>query len=113
MAAIPNGQLTIEPIATQTILASAASPQPPLAVAVVHGSTSANLLSCGLCGQGIVPHSEPSPTRSGYLSPANGTQFNPWSSSIFKKSSITSSSAPPSPPPYHDTSSLPAQIYIF
>lgn len=114
MAAIQNGQLTIEPIATQTILASAASPQPPLAVAVVHGSTNANLLSCGLCGQGIVPHSEPSPTRTGYLSRANGTQLNTWSSSIFKKSSITtSSSAPPSPPPYHDTSSLPAQIYIF
>jgi hypothetical protein len=114
MAAIQNGQLTIEPIATQTILASAASPQPPLAVAVVHGSTNANLLSCGLCGQGIVPHSESSPTRTGYLSRANGTQFNTWSSSIFKKSSITtSSSAPPSPPPYHDTSSLPAQLYIF
>ena len=114
MAAIQNGQLTIEPIATQTILASAASPQPPLAVAVVHGSNNANLLSCGLCGQCIVPHNEPSPTRTGYLSRANGTQFNTWSSSIFRKSSIsTSPSAPPSPPPYHDTSSLPAQIYIF
>jgi hypothetical protein len=114
MAAIQNGQLTIEPIATQTILASAATPQPPLAVAVVHGSNNANLLSCGLCGQGIVPHSEPSPTRTGYLSRANGTQFNTWSSSIFRKSSVTTSpSAPPSPPPYHDTSSLPAQIYIF
>lgn len=114
MAAIQNGQLTIEPIATQTILASAASPQPPLAVAVVHGSTNANLLSCGLCGQGIVPHSEPSLSRTGYLSRPNGTQFNTWSSSIFRKSSVTtSSSAPPSPPPYHDTSSLPAQIYIF
>ena len=114
MAAIQNGQLTIEPIATQTILASAAAPQPPLAVAVVHGSTNANLLCCGLCGQGIVPRSEPSPTRTGYLSRANGTQFNTWSSSIFKKSPMTSSSsAPPSPPPYHDTSSLPAQLYIF
>ena len=114
MAAIQNGQLTIEPIATQTILASATSPQSPLAVAVVHGSTNANLLSCGLCGQGIVPHSEHSPTRTGYLSRANGTQFNTWSPSIFRKSSaITSSSAPPSPPPYHDASSLPAQIYIF
>ncbi len=114
MAAIQNGQLTIEPIATQTILASAASPQLPLAVAVVHGSTNANLLSCGLCGHCIVPHSEPSPTRTGYLSRANGTQFNTWSSSIFRKSPITTtSSTPPSPPPYHDTSSLPAQIYIF
>ena len=114
MAAIQNGQLTIEPIATQTILASATAPQPPLAVAVVHGSTNTNLLSCGLCGQGIVPHSAPSPTRTGYLSRPNGAQFNTWSSSIFRKSSITpSSSAPPSPPPYHDTSSLPAQIYIF
>lgn len=114
MAAIQNGQLTIEPIATQTILASAAAPQPPLAVAVVHGSTNTNLLSCGLCGQGIVPNSAPSPTRTGYLSRPNGAQFNTWSSSIFRKSSLTpSSSAPPSPPPYHDTSSLPAQIYIF
>ncbi|KAI0274104.1 hypothetical protein BGY98DRAFT_996555 [Russula aff. rugulosa BPL654] len=114
MTAIQNGQLTIEPIATQTILASAVAPQPPLAVAVVHGSTNANLLCCGLCGQGIVPRSEPSPTRTGYLSRANGTQFNTWSSSIFKKSPMTSSSsAPPSPPPYHDTSSLPAQLYIF
>src|SRR5258708_1301062 len=114
MGGIQSGEITIEPIGTQTILASAASPQLPLAVAVVHGSTNANLLSCGLCGQGIVPHSEPSPTRTGYLSRANGTQFNTWSSSIFRKSSIaTTPPAPPSPPPYHDTSSLPAQIYIF
>ena len=34
------------------------SPAASLAVPVVHGSNNANLLSCGLCGQGIVPHSE-------------------------------------------------------
>ncbi|KAH9036215.1 proline-rich protein [Lactarius pseudohatsudake] len=117
IAAIQSGQLTIEPISTPIILASAASPQPPLAVNVVHGSNGSNLLSCGLCGHGIVPHTEQlTPTRTGYLSRANGTNFNTWSSSIFKKSSISvpvSPSAPPSPPPYHDASSLPAQIYIF
>ncbi|KAI9465349.1 proline-rich protein [Lactarius psammicola] len=115
IAAIQSGQLTIEPIATQIILASAASPQPPLAVNVVHGSNGSNLLSCGLCGHGIVPHTEQlTPTRTGYLSRANGTHFNTWSSSIFRKSSVPSSpSAPPSPPPYQDASSLPAQIYIF
>ncbi|KAI0002117.1 hypothetical protein BJV74DRAFT_817028 [Russula compacta] len=114
IAAIQSGQLTIEPIATQTILASATSPQPPLAVNVLHGSSNVNLLSCGLCGHGIMPHTEPSPIRTGYLSRANGTQFNSWSSSIFRKSSATRSySEPPSPPPYHDTSSLPAQLYIF
>src|SRR6266851_1382070 len=114
IAAIQTGQLTIEPIATQTILVSATSPQPPLAVNVLHGSNNANLLSCGLCGHGIVPHNEPSPTRIGYLSRANGTQLNAWSSSIFGKSPVTPShSEPPSPPPYRDTSSLPAQLYIF
>ncbi|KAI9511756.1 hypothetical protein F5148DRAFT_1168569 [Russula earlei] len=76
MAAIQSGQLAIEPIAMQTILASATSLQPPLAVNVLHGSNNANLLSCGLCGHGIVPHSEPSPSRTGYLSRANNTQFN-------------------------------------
>ncbi|KAI9441730.1 hypothetical protein H4582DRAFT_1407470 [Lactarius indigo] len=117
IAAIQSGQLTIEPISTQIILASAASPQPPLAVNVVHGSSGSNLLSCGLCGHGIVPHTEQlTPTRTGYLSRANGAHFNTWSSSIFRKSSVSvppSPSAPPSPPPYHDASSLPAQIYIF
>ena len=115
IAAIQSGQLTIEPIATQSILASAASPQPPLAVNVVHGSNGSNLLSCGLCGNGIVPHTEQlTPTRNGYLSRANSTPFNTWSSSIFRKSSVPPSpSAPPSPPPYQDASSLPAQIYIF
>jgi hypothetical protein len=115
IAAIQSGQLTIEPIATQVILASAASPQPPLAVNVVHGSNGSNLLSCGLCGHGIVPHTEQlTPTRTGYLSRTNSTPFNSWSSTIFRKASATpSSSAPPSPPPYQDTSSLPAQIYIF
>ncbi|KAI0251234.1 hypothetical protein BJV78DRAFT_1282729 [Lactifluus subvellereus] len=115
IAAIQCGQLTIEPIATQAILASATSPQPPLSVIVLHGSNNANLLTCGLCGNGIVPQAgQLSPTRTGYLSRANGSQFNSWSSSIFRKSSAPSSpSAPPSPPPYHDTSSLPAQIYIF
>ncbi|KAH8994532.1 hypothetical protein EDB92DRAFT_2113335 [Lactarius akahatsu] len=117
IAAIQSGQLTIEPISTPIILASAASPQPPLAVNVVHGSNGSNLLSCGLCGHGIVPHTEQlTPTRTGYLSRANGTNFNTWSSSIFRKSSVSvpvSPSAPPSPPPYHDASSLPAQIYIF
>ena len=115
IAAIQCGQLMIEPIATQTILASATSPQPPLSVIVLHGSNNANLLTCGLCGNGIVPQIDQiSPTRTGYLSRANGSQFNSWSSSIFRKSSAPSSpSAPPSPPPYHDASSLPAQIYIF
>ncbi|KAH9006075.1 proline-rich protein [Lactarius hatsudake] len=117
IAAIQSGQLTIEPISTQIILASAASPQPPLAVNVVHGSNGSNLLSCGLCGHGIVPHTEQlTPTRTGYLSRPNGTNFNTWSSSIFRKSSVSvpvSPSAPPSPPPYHDASSLPAHIYIF
>jgi hypothetical protein len=114
IAAIQLGQLTIEPIATQTILASATSPQPPLAVNVLHGSNNANLLSCGLCGHGIVPQSEPSPIRTSYLLRANGARFDSWSSSIFRKTSVTpSSSEPPSPPPYHDSSSLPAQLYIF
>ncbi|KAF8270420.1 hypothetical protein EI94DRAFT_1722624 [Lactarius quietus] len=115
IAAIQTGQLTIEPIATQTILASAASPQPPLAVNVVHGSNGSNVLSCGLCGHGIVPNTEQlTPTRTGYLPRPNATHFNTWSSSIFRKSSVPSSpSGPPSPPPYHDASSLPAQIYIF
>ncbi|KAI9510324.1 proline-rich protein [Russula earlei] len=114
MAAIQSGQLAIEPIATQTILASSTSPQPPLAVNVIHGSNNANLLSCGLCGHGIVPHTEPSPSRTGYLSRANHTQFNSWSSSIFRKPSSTPThSEPPSPPPYHDISSLPAQLYVF
>jgi hypothetical protein len=115
ITAIQSGQLTIEPIATQIILASAASPQPPLAVNVVHGSNGSNLLSCGLCGHCIVPLTEQlTPTRTGYLSRANSTPFNTWSSSIFKRSSVPSSpSAPPSPPPYQDASSLPAQIYIF
>ena len=115
IAAIQSGQLTIEPIATQIILASAASPQPPLAVNVVHGSNGSNLLSCGLCGHCIVPLAEQlTPTRTGYLSRANSVPFNTWSSSIFKRSSVPSSpSAPPSPPPYQDASSLPAQIYIF
>jgi hypothetical protein len=115
IGAIQSGQLTIEPIATPIILASAASPQPPLAVNVVHGSSGSNLLSCGLCGHCIVPLTEQlTPTRTGYLSRANNTPFNTWSSSIFKRSSVPSSpSAPPSPPPYQDASSLPAQIYIF
>ncbi|KAH9976265.1 hypothetical protein BGW80DRAFT_1292311, partial [Lactifluus volemus] len=115
ISAIQCGQLTIEPIATQTILASATSPQPPLSITVLHGSTSANLLTCGLCGNGIVPHAEQnSPTRAGYLLRANGSQFNSWSTSIFRKPSAPSSpSTSASPPPYHDASSLPAQIYIF
>jgi Rab guanine nucleotide exchange factor SEC2 len=91
------------------------SPQPPLSVNVVHGSNNTNLLTCGLCGHGIVPHAEqPSPTGNGYPSRAGGSQFNTWSSTIFRKYSAPSSpSAPAPPPPYHDTSSLPAQIYIF
>ncbi|KAI0266506.1 hypothetical protein BC834DRAFT_969522 [Gloeopeniophorella convolvens] len=115
IAAIQSGQLTIEPIATQAVLASATSPQPPLAVSVIHGSNSTNMLSCGLCGHCIVPNTEPlSPTRTGYLSRANSAPLNSWSSSIFRKSSVSSSlSVPPSPPPYHDASSLPAQLYIF
>ncbi|KAH9956264.1 hypothetical protein BC827DRAFT_1271040 [Russula dissimulans] len=115
IAAIQSGQLTIEPIAIQTILVSATSPQPPLVVNVIHGSNNTNLLSCGLCGHGIVPHSEPSPSRTASLLRANtSAQFNSWSSSIFRKSPGTPShSEPPSPPPYHDTSSLPAHLYIF
>lgn len=115
IAAIQSGQLTIEPISTQIILASATSPQPPLAVNVLHGSNGSTLLSCGLCGHGIVPHAEQlTPTRTGYFSRTNGTHFNTWSSSIFKRPSVPPSpSAPPSPPPYQDASSLPAHIYIF
>ena len=61
-----------------------------------------------------MPHTAPSSIRTGYLSRTNGAQFNTWSSSIFRKSPATRSySEPPSPPAYHDTSSLPAQLYIF
>ncbi|SJK98574.1 uncharacterized protein ARMOST_01842 [Armillaria ostoyae] len=99
LAAIHNGQLTIEPISSNYLLQDAFSNAP-----TIPGLTGNNIV-CALCGEPVFPNSELRPSGSG----------GSWSSSLFKKplsyplnGSNGSNSVPPSP-----INTKPTQVHIF
>ncbi|KZT23631.1 hypothetical protein NEOLEDRAFT_1149156 [Neolentinus lepideus HHB14362 ss-1] len=106
LSAIHNGQLSIEPMSTNTLLQEAPFPSPGLP-----GSSSHSGVSCALCGTCIISsHTDPSHLHSKSpqhnkpslsLARANTTQSIPssWSSFLPKNPlSSATASAPPTPP---------------
>ncbi|KAG7448750.1 uncharacterized protein BT62DRAFT_929843 [Guyanagaster necrorhizus] len=98
LAAIYNGQLTIEPISSSYLLQDAFLNAPSIS------GLSSNNIVCALCGESVFPNSESRPSGSGS-----------WPSSLFKKplsytlnGSNGSNSVPPSP-----KTAKPAQVHIF
>ncbi|KAK0458802.1 uncharacterized protein EV420DRAFT_333332 [Desarmillaria tabescens] len=99
LAAIHNGQLTIEPISSTYLLQDTFSNAPSIP------GLSGNNAVCALCGEPVFPNSESRPSGSG----------GSWSSSLFKKplsytlnGSNGSNSVPPSP-----INTKPTQVYVF
>ncbi|KAK0203641.1 hypothetical protein DFS33DRAFT_818607 [Desarmillaria ectypa] len=99
LAAIHNGQLTIEPISSSYVLQDTFSNAPSIP------GMSGNNIVCALCGEPVFPNSESRPSGSG----------GSWPSSLFKKplsytlnGSSGSNSVPPSP-----VNKKPTQVHIF
>ncbi|EPQ52073.1 hypothetical protein GLOTRDRAFT_140523 [Gloeophyllum trabeum ATCC 11539] len=135
LSAIHNGQLSIEPMSTSTLIQEASFPSPGLP-----GTSSNSGISCALCGTCIVPahgdmsylHSKPPqhPRSSLSVSRNNTGQSNSsWSSFLPKNPLISATASVPSTPAPRDCSMSgldirsnsqphlplppPAQIYVF
>ncbi|KAF9467782.1 hypothetical protein BDZ94DRAFT_1304979 [Collybia nuda] len=116
LSAIHNGQLTIEPISSATLLLESTSTNIPGL------NSSNNNISCALCG--IPIFSTPDTNTRSHASSMIHINSNSvsWSTSLFKKSGqstnysmSTNTSQPPSPPRSinQGTSLYPPQVYIF
>ncbi|TFK46817.1 hypothetical protein OE88DRAFT_1739156 [Heliocybe sulcata] len=136
ISAIHNGQLSIEPMATNALLQESSFPSPGLP-----GSSSNAGVSCALCGTSIIAshtdssHLHPKPPQHNKSSlslsrtntaPSMGSS---WSAFLSKNPlASTTASTPPTPPPQdhimpglevrsspqsHPQSQMPTQIYVF
>ncbi|THH13357.1 hypothetical protein EW146_g6851 [Bondarzewia mesenterica] len=120
LSAIHNGQLSVEPTSSSTLLESSS---PHLSSGLGSNST----VCCALCGTVIIScssSSSSSPSSSPHaFSARNGFSLSrtdsgtnsttgSWSTSIFKNPLSNSRSTPPSPP-HFASAQVPAQVYIF